>query len=174
MSGSRPTGSTRYLTLGQVAAAHGVRGGLKVNAFTDPPEALLEQVEWHLVSASGQERDVRLRSGAAYRGQLRVELEGIDDRDAAQALSGWWIQIDRARLPPPAEREHFREDLLGLSVVNGEGATLGTLSHFVDLPAGTVMVVRGAREHWIPAAPPHLRRVDRSAGAVHVDWPEEL
>jgi 16S rRNA processing protein RimM len=163
-----------YLTLGQVAAPHGVRGGLKVNSFTAPPESLLVQKDWQLVSASGQVRDVKVRRGDAHRGQLRVELEGIADRDAAQALAGWWVRVARDRLPPPAEGEYFREDLMGLEVVNESGAMLGKLDHFIDAPGGAVMVVKGVKEHWVPAVRPHLKRVDMAAGQVHVDWPEDF
>ena len=163
-----------YLTLGQVAAPHGVRGRLKVNSFTEPPEALLAQAEWQLVAADGRVRDVKVRRGDAHRGQLRVELEGIADRDAAQALAGWWVRVARDRLPPPADGEYFREDLLGLEVVNEEGVTMGRLDHFIDAPGGAVMVVKGTREHWIPAGRPHLKQVDLAAGRLLVDWPEEL
>ena len=163
-----------YLTLGQVAAPHGVRGGLKVNSFTEPPEALLAQAEWQLVAADGRVRDVKVRRGDAHRGQLRVELEGIADRDAAQALAGWSVRVLRDRLPQPAEGEYFREDLLGLEVVNEEGVAMGRLDHFIDAPGGAVMVVKGTREHWIPAGRPHLKQVDLAAGRLLVDWPEEL
>ena len=174
MSGSRPAGSARYLTLGQVAGAHGVRGWLKVNSFTDPPEGLLEHRLWRLVAASGQQQDRKLVAGDAYRGQLRVELEGVDDRDKAMGLAGWWVQVERASLAPTAPREHYREDLIGLTAVNADGRTLGIVSHFVDLPGGAVMVVRGEREHWVPAVPPHLVRVDAAGGQVAVDWPDDL
>jgi 16S rRNA processing protein RimM len=174
MSGSRPAEPARYLTLGQVVSVHGVRGWLKVNAFTDRPEALLEHGNWHLVSAAGQAQDKRLVGGDVYRGQLRVQLEGVDDRDVALALAGSWVQVERSALAPPEPREHYREDLIGLAAVNAEGVQLGAVSHFVDLPAGVVMVVRGAREHWVPASPPHLRKVDRAAGQVLVDWPDDL
>ncbi|MEY4760551.1 MAG: ribosome maturation factor RimM [Pseudomonadota bacterium] len=163
-----------YLTLGQVAAPHGVRGGLKVNSFTEPPEALLAQAEWQLVAADGRVRDVKVRRGDAHRGQLRVELEGIADRDAAQSLAGWTVRVLRDRLPQPAQGEYFREDLIGLEVVNEEGVAMGRLDHFIDAPGGAVMVVKGAREHWIPAARPHLKQVDLAARSVLVDWPEEL
>lgn len=163
-----------YLTLGQVAAPHGVRGGLKVNSFTEPPEALLAQAEWQLVAADGRVRDVKVRRGDAHRGQLRVELEGVADRDAAQALAGWTVRVLRDRLPQPAEGEYFREDLMGLEVVNEEGVAMGRLDHFIDAPGGAVMVVKGTREHWIPAGRPHLKKVDLAAGRLLVDWPEEL
>ena len=174
MSGSRPAEPGRYLTLGQIATAHGVRGWLKVNSYTDPPEGLLEHGNWHLVSASGHVQDKKLLAGDGYRGQLRVELEGVKDRDEALARSGCWVQVARDALPEPGEREHYREDLVGLQVVNVEGAKLGKVSHFADLPAGAIMVVRGEREHWVPASPPHLRRVDRAAGEILVDWPDEI
>lgn len=180
MSGASPVQTAPYLTLGQVAAPHGVRGGIKVNSFTDPPEALLGHVRWHLVPSStaagapALARDLKLLSGSGYKGQLRVQLEGIDDRDAALALSGWWVQVARDALPKPAEREYFRDDLVGSVVTNEEGLTLGVVSHFVDLPTGPVMVVKGEREHWVPAVPPHLRKVDLAQQQVRVDWPADL
>ena len=165
---------SRFLTLGQVVGAHGVRGGIKVTSYTDPPEALLKHRDWYLGRAEGAGELRNLRSGDSHHGQLRVLLEGIADRDQAVALTGCWVQIERSELAPPAEREHYREDLIGMTVGTLEGVTLGTVSHFVDLPAGTVMVVRGEREHWVPASPPHLRRVDRDARSILVDWPDEL
>ncbi len=165
---------SRFLTLGQVVGAHGVRGGLKVTSYTDPPEALLDHHNWYLGRTAGTGELQRLRSGDSHHGQLRVLLEGIADRDQAVQLTGCWVQIERSELAPPKEREHYREDLIGFTVSNLEGATLGTVSHFSDLPAGTVMVVRGEREHWVPASPPQLRRVDAAGRSILVDWPGEL
>ena len=86
------------------------------------------------------------------------------------------MEVDRAALPPPGEREYYRADLVGFSVRNLEGAELGTVSHFVDMPGGAVMVTQapGGREHWVPAVPRHLRQVDPAARTILVDWPAEL
>ncbi len=152
-----------------------MRGQVKVNSFTDPPEALLETPEWSLVRADGRRQEVEVVAASAHRGsQLRIALAGFDDRNAAEAIAGCWVQVQRDRLPELEEREHYREDLLNFEVRNVEGAELGRLSHFVDLPAGAVMVVRGKSEHWIPAAPTHLLRVDREGRRLTVDWPETL
>jgi len=177
MSGPQPPhteGKAGYLTLGQIAGPHGVRGWLKVNSFTDPPEALLETPEWSLMRPDGRCIEVEVVHAAGHREQLRVALAKIEDRDAAQALSGSWILVQREQLPELAEREHYRDDLLEFEVQNLEGAQLGRLSHYVDLPAGTVMVVRGAAEHWIPAGPSHLRKVELEKRRLLVDWPETL
>lgn len=162
------------LTLGQVGSPHGIAGWMLVRSFADPPDSLLEQDEWQLVAPDGATRTIRLLEGAPYRSGLRVRLEGITDRDAAQSLTGWWVRIPRASLPPLAAGEHYRDDLVGFLVRNVEGVELGRVDYFADLPAGAVMVVKGAREHWLPVSSRHLLRVDVAERRVEVDWPAEL
>jgi ribosomal 30S subunit maturation factor RimM len=65
---------------------------------------------------------------------------------------------------------------VGLAVRNLDGASLGTVSHFVDTPGGGVMVAKepGGKEHWVLASPRHLRTVDLVQRIIVVDWPTEL
>jgi len=97
-------------------------------------------------------------------------------REGAAALTGAVVEVERATLPPAGEHQYYRADLVGLAVRNLDGVALGTVSHFVDAPAGAVMVTRepGGREHWVLASPKHLRNVDLSQGLVVVDWPAGL
>lgn len=165
------------LMLGQVGTAHGVRGWVLVRSYADPPDSLLDYDEWFLTAPNGAERKVRLLEGTPYKEGLRVRLEGIEDRDAARALSGWQVWIPREWLPPLEEGQHYRDDLVGFTVRNVEGVELGRVEYFADLPAGAVMVVRGAtagHEHWVPVAPQHLLKVDAEARALLVDWPAVL
>ncbi len=119
--------------------------------------------------------------------RLVVRLEGIEDRDGAALLTGAWVEVERAELPPTGDREYYRADLIGFEVTNLEGIALGRVAYFIDAPTGAVMVVedrKGAdtgrteavsrREHWVLADPAHLRRVDLAAGRILVDWPAEL
>ncbi len=85
------------LTLGQVGAAHGIRGWVLVRSFADPPDSLLDHDEWQLTAPNGAQRTMRLLEGAPYKEGLRVLLEGIEDRNAALALSGWWVQVRAQR-----------------------------------------------------------------------------
>jgi 16S rRNA processing protein RimM len=166
------------LTLGQVTSPHGIAGWLLVRSFAEPPEGLLEHHEWQLAAPSGATRTIRLLEGAPYRNGLRVRLEGIADRNAAEGLAGWLVRIARDRLPPLTAGQHYRDDLVGFVVRNVEGVELGRVEYFADLPAGTVMVVRGGtaggREHWLPVSPQHLLKVEREARRIEVDWPAEL
>jgi 16S rRNA processing protein RimM len=107
---------------------------------------------------------------------LVARLEGVEDRDAAAALTGTVIEVQRSDLPPPGKRQHYQADLVGLGVRNLEGVELGKVAQFVDAPTGPVMVVKDAegREHWVLATPRYLRKVEIEAGSILVDWPVEL
>jgi 16S rRNA processing protein RimM len=163
-----------WMTLGQVGAAHGVNGWMMVRSFADPPDSLLDYDDWQLLSPGGKTLQLQLLEGAPHRDRLRVRLAGITDRDAASGLTGWWVQIARSELVPPAEGEYYRDDLVGFEVVNIDGVLLGRVDYFADLPAGAVMVVKGEREHWVPAAPGFLRKVDLADKRLTVDWPADL
>jgi 16S rRNA processing protein RimM len=165
-----------WIELGRLGAPYGIKGWMHVESYTDPPQRLLEYREWTLRLASG-ERLVRQVAAARRQGAgVVAQLAGVGGRDEAAALTGAVIEVERATLPEPPERQYYRTDLLGLPVRNLEGADLGRVSHFVDAPAGVVMVTRepGGREHWVLAAPRHLRKVDLAAGVIVVDWPAEL
>jgi 16S rRNA processing protein RimM len=162
------------LTLGQVATAHGIHGWVLVRSFADPPDSLLDHEEWQLAAPNGAVRTIRVLEGAPYKQGLRVHLEGIEDRNAALALSGWWVRIARSELPSLEAGEHYRDDLVGFQVVNADGVVLGALDYFADLPAGSVMVVKGEHEHMVPVAPRHLLKIDAVARRILVDWPAVL
>jgi 16S rRNA processing protein RimM len=160
--------------LGRVLGAAGVRGWLKVQSYTDPPENLLQHRSWMLVDAQGARATCTVAESAFDGRWLRARFEGVEDRDAAELLGGRDIEVERAALPPTAAREYYRDDLIGFRVVNRAGLELGRVSHFIEAPAAPVMVVAGAKELWIPALPSHLLRVGLEQGEVEVDWPEEL
>ena len=165
-----------WIELGRIRAPFGIKGWLHVESHTDPPESLLGYPEWTLRLASGARLTRKLSEGRRHAEGLVAHLEGVDDRGEAATFTGAVIEVERAQLPRLADREYYRADLVGLRVRNLEGAELGTVSHFVDAPAGAVMVAReaGGREHWVPATPPRLHRVDLAAGEILVDWPAEL
>ncbi|MBV9696248.1 MAG: 16S rRNA processing protein RimM [Gammaproteobacteria bacterium] len=164
-----------WVELGRLGRPYGVRGWLHVVSHTEPPERLLEYPQWSLELASGARVTRRPLEGRAHGRGLVARLDGVADRDAAQALTGARVLAERSALPAPAANEYYRADLVGCEVVNLEGQPLGTVSHFVDAPAGTVMVVKGgAGEHWVLADRAHLRGVDLAGRRVVVDWPAEL
>jgi 16S rRNA processing protein RimM len=168
--------SKEWLELGRIGGPYGIKGWVHVQSFTDPPERLLKYRDWTLDRANADPQPLRVVEARAQGAGLVARLEGIDDRDQAARLQGAMIRVARSALPKLRKREFYQADLVGLGVTNLEGATLGTVDHFVETPGGTLMVVRGAsgEEHWVPATREHLAKVDLGAGQIQVDWPATL
>ncbi|HUQ12149.1 MAG TPA: ribosome maturation factor RimM [Steroidobacteraceae bacterium] len=166
--------SDALVEVGRLGAAHGVRGWLRVQSFTDPPARLFEWDRWLLQSERGAEREVQVLEARQQGDGWIALLDGVVERDAASRLTGQLVLVERERLPPTRENEHYRDDLVGFEAKNLEGAVLGAVDHFVDTPGNVVMVIKGEREHWVPVTQQHLRSVDVQARAVIVDWPEDF
>jgi 16S rRNA processing protein RimM len=165
-----------WVELGRLGAPYGIKGWIHVESHTDPPQRLLEYREWVLRLASGERVTRRVAEARRHAAGLVAHLEGVAGQDEAAALTGAVIEVERSTLPHLNEREYYRADLIGLPVRNLEGADLGRVSHFVDAPAGAVMVTKApdGQERWVLANPTHLRRVDLAAREIVVDWPAEL
>ena len=161
-----------WVELGRLGAPYGIKGWLHIESHTDPKQALLKYRDWTLKFASGERSPRRLAEGRIHGEGLVGRIEGIADRNAAALLTGARIEVQRDRLPAPKKNEYYQTDLVGMKVGNLEGVFLGTVSHFVDYAAGSLMVITGAAEdYWVPARPQHLKKVDLEARTIEVDWP---
>ncbi len=161
-----------WVELGRLGAPYGIKGWLHIESHTDPKQALLKYRDWTLKFASGERSARRLAEGRVHGEGLVGRIEGVADRNAAALLTGARIEVQREHLPAPKKNEYYQADLVGMKVGNLEGAALGTVSHFVDSPTGSLMVIVGAgEEYWVPAKPQHLKKVDLEARTIVVDWP---
>jgi 16S rRNA processing protein RimM len=161
----------RLLLLGKLHGGFGVKGEVKLESFTDPPERIFKYQPWTLRDAQGRERACSGAKGRVSPKGVVALLPDIADRDAADALRGTEIWVPRSTLPPPAPGEYYWVDLEGLRVVNLEGVDFGTVSHLFSTGANDVMVVQGDRERMIPfVEPDFVTSVDFNARQVTVDW----
>ncbi|MFB9066864.1 ribosome maturation factor RimM [Pseudofulvimonas gallinarii] len=160
----------RRVLLGRVAGVHGVRGGLKVESFTEPRGQILDYQPWTLRHAGAE--TVRRARALVREPRLAVQLDGVEDRDAASALIGAEIWVRRDQLPTPPAGEYYWVDLEGLAVVNLEGIDLGVVDHLFATGANDVLVVRGGDcERLIPFVQgSHVREIDLAGGRMTVDW----
>ncbi len=165
------TGSTRRILVGRIHGAFGVRGEVKLESFTEPETSILGYQPWTLRDPRGVERPLSgVRGRAAAKG-LVASVPGVEDREAADALRGTELWVDRSVLPPPKPGEYYWVDLEGLRVVNLEGIDFGTVSHLFSTGVNDVLVVRGERERMIPfREPDYVTSVDFDTGVITVDW----
>ena len=160
----------RVVVLGQVGAPHGVQGWVKVTSYTEPAAGIAGYPRWTLVRG-GETREVRVQEWKRAGQAVAVRLEGIDSIDAARALNGAEVQVDRSELPPAGPGEFYLHDLRGLDAVNRDGVPLGRIEDFLELPAHPVAVLRDDKvERLVPLVPERLVAVDLEAGRVTFDW----
>ena len=153
----------RYLEAGEITTTHGVRGEVRIRPWADSAEFLKGFSVFYIDG-----KPFPVRSASVHRQALIAALEGVDSMEAAEALRGKVIMIDReeARLEPGA---YFLQDIIGLPAVDEEtGKELGTVEDIMELPGGDVLVIRGEREILVPRVPEFIRRVDTENGAVTV------
>ena len=160
----------KLIPMGRLGAARGLKGWLRVKSFADPPEQLQTYRIWNLL-VNGQCRETALRRFRTTPRGLECLLDGIDTRDAAEALRGAEIRVNRADLPPAGEDEWYWADLEGLEVRNLEGRPLGRITGLMATGANDVLIVEGERRRLIPFAPgSHIQEVDLRERRLVVDW----
>ena len=153
----------KYLEAGKITNTHGVRGEVRITPWADSAQFLRRFSVFYI-----NEQPVRVTASRVHKNQLIAKLEGVDDVNAAMELKNRVICIDRADAKLP-EGRYFVQDLIGLPVRGDDGADLGTLADVLELPQGSVYVVRGEREILIPDVPAFILNVDAEAGlTVHL------
>jgi 16S rRNA processing protein RimM len=161
----------RFVTLGRVSGAHGVKGWIQVFSDTSPRENIVQYSPWYLVR--GTQRETREVDAGRRQGKAVVaKLAGCDDRDAAEALSGLEIAVPRDQLPATTvPGEFYWADLVGLRVETIDGVELGRIAQLFETGANDVIVVEGERERLVPYIWPQVvREVDLDDGVMRVDW----
>lgn len=155
--------------MGRVLGPFGIQGWIKLRTFTQSPDGLAGHPTWWLRAKSGWvaavPQDFKVRPAA-----VSAKLEGVDDRDAAEALQGQDIAVAREALGEAADGEFYWVDLVGLAVVNLQGESLGQVEDLLRTGGSDVLVVRGERERLIPFVADFVQAVDREARRITVDW----
>ena len=163
---------TKDILLAAVMGAQGLKGEVKVKLFTAEPDALPRYGALHT-------RDGRKLVITALRpakeGEAVIAFESVCDRDAAEALKGAELFVDRAMLPETGEDEFYHADLIGLEAQDSEGRTLGKVAAIhnygasdvieITRPDGDSVLLAFTRE-TVPV-------IDIAGGRVVVAVPEE-
>lgn len=160
----------RIVTLGKIVGTFGVKGWIKVNSFTEPLSNILDYEVWQVSSACGWSA-MRVEDGRETGKGIQAKLAGLDNPEDARLRIGAQIGVHRSEMPAPQAGEYYWSDLEGLEASNVEGEVLGRIDHFRTTPAGTVVVIQGRQEQWVPFVKERIVKVDIAAGRVVIDWP---
>jgi 16S rRNA processing protein RimM len=155
--------------LGQIGAAHGVRGEVRLRSFTADPGAITSYGP--LETEDG--RVIVIESLRPAKDHFVATLAGVADRNAAERLVNTKLFVPRDRLPEPAEPDEFyHADLIGLAVVDRAGQKRGTVIAVHNFGAGDLIEVRpeaGGKTELVPFDAANVPAVDVAAGRIVVD-----
>ena len=162
--------SADRVCVGVIGGVHGVRGIVKLRAFTADPADVVAYGP--LTDRSGQ-RVFAVRLLSRHKGQWLARVDGVDDRDAAAALRGTELFADRSRMPEPEPDEFYHADLIGLAAVRSDGDPVGTVRAVHDFGAGDILEI--ACPDGPPLMLPFTRRavpeIDIAGGRLVVEPP---
>ena len=159
------------VVMGRVVGAQGLQGWLKVQAFTEHLDSLIDYDFWQLGNDKHPWREYKVLECNPHTKVLVAKLEGVADRTAAEKFKGLLIAIPRSKLPPQAENEYYWSDLIGMKVINQSNETLGTVESLLETGANDVLCVRNEKsEILIPFLNAVVQQVSLEERIIRVDW----
>ncbi len=164
--------SDRLILMGVIGKPHGVRGLVRVNAFTEDPDALADYSP--LVDAKGRKFSLEWVNGNVAQ-LTEIAVAGkrkITDRNEAERLTNTELFAPRSALPETDEEEFYLTDLIGLAARDEAGQNIGTIAAVHDYGGGTsIEIAPGAL--LVPFTKAAVPVVDVKAGHVVVNPPAE-
>ncbi len=185
--------------VGKVVDAWGIKGGIKVAPFSSDPQALFGTKRWFVLPPlalavahpSATKAGVRNTGSTGFSGPavLKVKsakeqgdvivatIDGMDDRNAAEAIKGARVFVSRASFPTPDEDEYYWIDLIGLDVVTPNGEALGHVIGLLETGPHCVLRCQPAdvdgkpsEERLIPFVSAYIQRVSLADRLIVADW----
>lgn len=130
--------------------------------------------EWWLAPEDGAEANwvaARLSGLRLHGGGWVAKFEGVDSRDSAEKMEGWYFGAPRGELPATGTGEYYWADLIGLQVINLQGEGLGMVESLIETGANHVLkLIDGEKERLLPFIDQVVGNVDVAAGRMTVDW----
>ena len=157
------------ICVGHILGAQGLKGWVRVLSNTSPRDNIVNYSPW--IIEQGDELKTLGVSGRSQGKNVIARLEGCEDRNQAEALTGCRILINPAQLPRLQDGDYYWSDLIGLRVESLQGEALGVVASILETGADDVLVLSGDRERLIPFVIDDIvHEVDIERQRMVVDW----
>lgn len=160
--------------VGAIGGAFGVHGEVRLKSYCADPAAIADYTPLYT-------EDGRVFAQVVLTGQMKngftARMDGITTKEEADALRNTSLYAERAVMPATDEDEFYYADLIGLTVIDTGGMTLGTVKNVMDHGAGDLLEVSvpGTSETvLLPFTQAAVPTVDIGAGRIIADPPEGL
>lgn len=153
------------IKVGKIVSAFGIRGEVKVYPYTDVPDRF-EQLD----SVMAETEELEIRSVRYQKNLVLLKFKGVDDRNAAEALRGRFLTIDRDHLRETEEDEYFIFDLIGLEAVDQDGKHIGKVTDVIQNTAQDLyeIEVESGNRYLVPAVYEFVTDIDINSGIMKI------
>lgn len=158
----------KLVPLAEVARPHGVQGELRLKVYNTDSDLLLDMTEVFVEQGKTPPVLRKVKRVRQANEAILMFVEGVEGRDAAEAMRGAKILIPRDAFPPLEEGEYYACDVVGLKVVSPEG-DVGTVLELYPYPTCDALIVatpRGKVE--IPVVEDVVESIDVGEGVVRL------
>jgi 16S rRNA processing protein RimM len=164
----------KRLLMGRIGAAHGIKGEVRIQSFTEEPLALKD---YGPLETNRPGLVIEILSARATTNVLVARLKGIADRNAAETLNGVELYVARDQLPPAADDDdYYHADLVGLEARLTDGSIIGRVTAIPNFGASDLIEVRDERSgdtYLYPFTKAIVPEVRIDAGYLVIDVPVE-
>ena len=161
--------SEKQVCLGAIVGVHGIKGEVKVKSWTEKDRDIGTYGVLHDKSGS---KELCLKVVGHSKELLRCKIKGVDDRNAAEALIGTELYVNREALPDLDEEEYYQADLVGLKVIEQESSSeIGKISGIYNFGAGDILEIKlkvNGKTEMIPFTKVYVPQINIKEGFVVV------
>ncbi len=163
----------KRILLGRILGAHGVHGNVLIKSYTQDPSAI---ADYGAVTDANGNHPLRLEVKWATAKGIIAHIHDIADRDAAEALKGRELYVDRSQLPDTDGDEFYHVDLIGLIAQDEQGNKIGTVIDVANYGASDILEIKlegTDKTELIPFTPAFAPHVDLENGVITLAMPQE-
>jgi 16S rRNA processing protein RimM len=169
MTGTIDKKIPQRILLGQIGAAHGIKGEVSIKTYTSDPAAI---AAYGPLATKDGGRTFEINVVRVNDRGVVARITGINDRTAVEALRNIELYVERSKLPAPSEDEFYHADLIGLSVEDTSGHALGTVTAISNFGAGDLLEVEFTEtksRDFIPFTKAVVPKIDFTHGTITID-----
>lgn len=170
--------SGNWFNVGKIVNTHGIRGEVKIWPTTDFAEERFKPGTTLTVWNETMDKSVEavVESARAQKKLYVVKFKGWSDINEVERYKGWSLKVAESQLEELPENEYYYHQIVGCTVVTGEGETLGVITEILSPGANDVWVVKpsAGKEIYIPYIADVVTHVDVAGKRVTVQLMEGL
>jgi len=161
------------ILLGHISTAHGIRGEVVIKSHTDAP---LDIGAYGPLSNKDGTQTYTIKPLRVAKKGVIARIDGVTERNGAEALRGTELYIERDKLPEPDEDEVYHSDIIGMAAVGADGAAIGEVIAIQNFGAGDLLEIRLAgkkRTEFVPFDDNFVPEIDFDARRAQVVMPND-